>query len=608
MTKDEASPGDTAVPVLIVDDDPNIRLVMEEVLARDGRKLVFANSGEDALRILRHLTPAAILLDVHMGGMSGFETAKLIRGRSRLASTPIVFMTGVSTDELAMEQGYSLGAVDYLLKPIIPEVLESKVEAFCTLARQRQELEDRWDKLAVTEMHLEEANAALAHLASTDTLTGLKNRSEFDSVLAGTADRASRAGQSYAIVMIDLDGFKQVNDTWGHLVGDQVLAEVGRRIQASTRSPDAAFRLGGDEFCLLIPGIAQGPDISSFAYRLAESLRRPHTLAPETEVVVPGSIGIAIFEPDHPQAAQALLSRADAAMYAAKADHSGCRIDRTDAGSDSEAVAMRELARQRRTAAIVAAARESLRFRPVVDVETGCVVGLDALAWGAATPNGDESDPGADHPEDADSVAMANRAIFGAALNSWNSPPQPTPGCRRPFLGLSATQCLWVGPDLTELISSRVEHGAVAADDIVLWLDESAFPLLPAGLTNALRDLGRLGVRIGIDHVGTALPLIALGQLPVALLRIDPAMLDTRNSKALACTVGLAAAGGLFLVGADVSTPDQLELLRQSGYTLAQGDLLGKPSPTMNAAVNATGDAALAAGFTAGQQPIASSQ
>ena len=587
MAKDETSPGETTVPVLIVDDDPHIKLVMEEVLASDNRELVFANSGEDALRILRHLTPAAILLDVHMGGMSGFETAKLIRGRSRLASTPIVFMTGVSTDELAMEQGYSLGAVDYLLKPIIPEVLASKVEAFCTLARQRQELEDRWDKLAVTEMHLEQANAQLAHLASTDTLTGLSNRSEFDSVLAETHERASSGGQSYAIVMIDLDGFKQVNDTWGHLAGDQVLAEVGRRIQASTRGPDAAFRLGGDEFCLLIPGIAQGPDISSFAYRLGESLRRAHSVAPSAEIVVPGSIGIAIFEPDNPQSAQSLLSRADAAMYAAKAAHSGYRIDRCGEGSDSDVAAVRELARQRRTAAVIAAARESLRFKPIIELNTGCVVGLDAVAWVADQSPGDASDSSADHPTDADSIAMAYRAVFGAALNSWSSPQQAAKDCGRPFLGLSTAECHWVGPDLMDLVTGRIERGGIAADDIVLWLAESALALLAPGLTTALHDLNRLGVRIGIDKIGAAFPLLALGQWPVSLVRIDPVMLDTRNTAALACTVGLAAAGGLAAVGAEVSTPDQLELLRQSGYTLAQGPMLGEPSAPAATAVSA---------------------
>lgn len=219
-----------AVTVLIVDDDPNIRLIMDEILTAGDRTLVFADSGEAALRVLRQLTPAAILLDVHMAGMSGFETARLIRGRPRLSGIPIVFMTGVSTNELAVEKGYQLGAVDYLLKPIIPEVLESKVAAFCTLAQQRQLLESQRDKLKVAETRLQEANNALRRLATTDALTGLGNRAHFDEELRALHERSIRTNAGYAVLMVDLNRFKQVNDEHGHAAGDRVLINVAARL------------------------------------------------------------------------------------------------------------------------------------------------------------------------------------------------------------------------------------------------------------------------------------------------------------------------------------------------------------------------------------------
>lgn len=570
---DAPAPEPAPVPVLIVDDDRDIRMVMEEVLASPDRELVFAESGEEALRLLRNLTPAAILLDVRMGGMSGFEVARLIRGRTRLASTPIVFMTGVSTDELAVEQGYRLGAVDYLLKPFIPEVLESKVAAFCTLARQRQILETQRDQLAAAETRLKEANSQLARLATTDVLTGLGNRALFDEVMQTTHDRESRTNGSYAVMMIDLDGFKQVNDTLGHAAGDQVLTGVGERLRAGIRTYDLAFRLGGDEFCVLIPGIDPGRDILSFGRRLGESLGLPHIVTPGVEVVVPASIGIAMFDRDHPVSPAKLLSRADSAMYRAKAEHTGCRID----GEDVNAGAARELAHEHAIAEAINSARASVRFRPIVELDSTNVCGLDALPWLAAEDvSGTFTDSGLSGSPDPALIRDLSRVVFEEALKQWPSVRHQVGQGQDPSLGLHVDHRAWVGPDLLEFVTGQIEAGSVEAPEITLWISEHAVPLAGAELLSAIRGLSRLGVRIGIDRVGTAFPLVALGRWPVSLLRTDASLLTASNAQPLAATAGLAGACGIVAIGCGVSTPEQLQLLRECGFAIGQGDLLGE--------------------------------
>lgn len=561
------------VPVLIVDDDRDIRLVMEEVLASPDRELVFAESGEEALRLLRNLTPAAILLDVRMEGMSGFEVARLIRGRTRLASTPIVFMTGVSTDELAVEQGYKLGAVDYLLKPFIPEVLESKVAAFCTLARQRQVLENQRDQLTAAETRLKEANGELARLATTDVLTGLGNRALFDDVLQTTHDRESRTNGGYAAMMIDLDGFKAVNDTLGHAAGDQVLAGVGERLRVGIRTYDLAFRLGGDEFCVLIPGIEPGRDILSFGRRLGESLALPHVVAPGVEVVVPASIGIAMFDPDHPVSPAALMSRADSAMYQAKAEHSGCRID----GEDVNIGAARELEHERAVAEAIGSARASVRFRAIVELDSGNVCGLDALPWLADEDfAGTFADSGLAGSPDPVLLRDLSRVVFEEALRQWASVRDQVGQGQDPSLGLHVDYRAWVGPDLLEFLTGQIETGHVEAPEITLWVPEHAVPLAGAELLATIQELSRMGVRIGIDQVGRAFPLMSLGQWPVSLVRTGAALLTARNAQPLAAVAGLAGACGIVAIGCGVSTPEQLQLLRECGFTIGQGELLGE--------------------------------
>jgi diguanylate cyclase (GGDEF)-like protein len=271
------------------------------VLAPLGQQLVRAHSGEEALRRLLHDEFALILLDVQMPGMDGFETAAHIKRRAKTQHVPIIFLTAISTEPHHALRGYDAGAVDYLFKPFDPVVLRSKVQVFLDLHRLRREAEE------------------MAHRALHDSLTGLPNRVLFMDRLELALAQLRRQSSRMAVMFMDLDGFKQINDTLGHEIGDRVLVSVAQRLSGSMRPSDTAARLGGDEFVVLSSQLAGESDAIEIAGRVADAVAQPIEVSGGDPVWVRASMGIA-FADDADHSPEALVREADAAMYVAKAD------------------------------------------------------------------------------------------------------------------------------------------------------------------------------------------------------------------------------------------------------------------------------------------------
>jgi len=285
--------------ILMVDDRPENLTALEALLAPLGQELVRAHSGDEALRRLLRDEFALILLDVQMPGMDGFETAAHIKRRARTSHIPIIFLTAFGEDSQQALRGYTVGAVDYLFKPFHPTVLRSKVAVFLDLHRLRREAE------------------LLAHRALHDALTELPNRVLFADRLELALARLRRRQTRLAVIFIDLDGFKQVNDSRGHEIGDRVLAVVAERLRRVVRPSDTLARFGGDEFTVLSEGLAEERDATEIADRLFRAVGEPVQLDDESDVRVRASIGIALAAgpDDRPEA---IIREADIAMYRAK--------------------------------------------------------------------------------------------------------------------------------------------------------------------------------------------------------------------------------------------------------------------------------------------------
>ena len=334
--------------VLIVNDNPASLLVLRTVLeaAPDATayEIVTAISGEETLRLLLHHQFAVILLDVNMPEMDGFATVEIMRTSRRGADVPIIFVTAYSPDDISrLHKGYQLGAVDFLFTPIIPQILQAKVSVFVQLVQKKLELLEKTrelselnDDLRVQRVNdLKKSNAALqleiierrqaerraSELATRDALTGLYNRRSLIERTEDAIIRATRRKECLAVMFLDLDKFKSVNDTFGHDAGDELLRQVALRIKSSVREMDVVARIGGDEFVVLLEGLSGDVDAATLADKIVSANLQSCSVGGHT-ISTSVSIGISMYPRDG-NSAQELLTEADQAMYSAKQERSG---------------------------------------------------------------------------------------------------------------------------------------------------------------------------------------------------------------------------------------------------------------------------------------------
>ncbi len=287
--------------VMVVDDDPLAAEEIARTIADLGYEAFVATTWTDAVRLFGTEQLDLILMDAVMPAVDGFKLTRILRGRSH-SYVPILFLTGLA-DESAREQGVRVGADDFLTKPVDPIELKVRMAAMLRIRQLTRALEDKTQQLA-----------RLAHL---DALTGIANRRSFDLRLGDEVERAVRYSHPLALLMIDIDHFKQVNDEFGHTTGDQVLAFFGKLLTAQTRGCDLPYRYGGEEFAVLAPETESAP-----AVRLAERLRtafEERSVDASMAGRITLSIGVAATDLlTSAMTPSKLLRAADEALYAAK--------------------------------------------------------------------------------------------------------------------------------------------------------------------------------------------------------------------------------------------------------------------------------------------------
>jgi diguanylate cyclase len=298
--------------ILLVDDRDENLVALQSLLEDLGENLLVARSGTEALRQLLSRDFAMILLDVQMPGMSGFETAALIRSRGKWQSTPIIFLTADNSDESKSFEGYRLGAVDFMHKPIVAEVLRAKVKVFVELAKKTELVRLHVERLQQEMAVRKELEAKLLEIARSDALTGLLVRRAGQEALEREVAHAVRYGAPLGFVLFDVDHFKRVNDTHGHGAGDTVLRAIGKTVAEAVRKCDVAVRWGGEELLLALPHTTDAG-----ARMLAERLRIAiGQLTFDNGLSVTISAGVAELDKDG--SAEAAISRADGKLYEAK--------------------------------------------------------------------------------------------------------------------------------------------------------------------------------------------------------------------------------------------------------------------------------------------------
>ena len=299
---------------LVIDDTLTSSTLVSHQLRKMGIEPLLARDGLTGIELFKQHRPELVLLDVIMPGLNGYEVAKRIRQLERDGEwTPIIFLTARTSDE-DLERGIAVGGDDYLIKPVSEIVLTAKVRAMQRIAQMRY-------SLVVLTRRLDEANRQLMRLSSVDGLTGIANRRQFDDLLAREWGRSIRYGTSMALLMCDVDFFKQYNDLYGHQQGDECLKAIASALEGQVRRPsDLVARYGGEEFAVILPDTTH-----EGAMQVAEKMRAavialdlPHSGAlPLGRVSMSFGVAHQLPSRDGP-GIEALLRAADGSLYEAK--------------------------------------------------------------------------------------------------------------------------------------------------------------------------------------------------------------------------------------------------------------------------------------------------
>jgi diguanylate cyclase (GGDEF)-like protein/PAS domain S-box-containing protein len=426
------------------------------------------------------------------------------------------------------------------------------------------------------------ADQRVAYLAYHDDLTGLPNRLMFGEHLDLALARAQRHGRQVAVLYVDLDDFKQVNDTYGHEAGDQLLRQIARRLERATRATDLVARHGGDEFIVLVADLPAGQDPAAreiahtIAAHVEQALAAPAVLDGAT-ITAGGSVGIAVY-PEDATTSDALLRRADAAMYQAK-ELSQLSEGVTAAAAPTGAAHLPLTARMQ-----LALERGEfvLHYQPILRLEDMRMVGVEALIrW--------------NHPDEgllapSAFIPLAERTDLITAISDWVIDEV----CRasRPWVehheDIRAAVNLPIArwhPDAAERLLQTIRANGLDPSQIVVEVSESSAMTDPDRTQPILHDLHRHGVRLAIDDFGTGhSSLSRLTEMPVSTLKIDRAFVRDipggSHANAIATTIiQLARNIGAEALAEGIETPEQCEFLKREGCTLGQGFLFSPAVP-----------------------------
>ncbi|MFY2561422.1 diguanylate cyclase [Corallococcus terminator] len=309
--------------VLIVDDDPAHVAHVREGLAPRGYVFKEAHDGTQALSAIREARPDLILMDVEMPGLGGVEVCRIIKansGEEGFGFIPVILMT--ARQAAGKVEGLELGADDYLVKPFDMLELSARVKSMLRLKALQDALVEKNRELDKANKELARRREELLALSRTDALTGLFNRRCFEERLTDEFARSRRYQSPLSLVMLDIDHFKRINDTFGHPFGDQVLKAVAQTTRSRLREVDVLARYGGEEFIALLPetGTADALKVCERVREAIAGLRVEHVSVDgkRQEVRLTASLGVATVPSADLESSEALLRAADAGLYAAK--------------------------------------------------------------------------------------------------------------------------------------------------------------------------------------------------------------------------------------------------------------------------------------------------
>ena len=553
---DAVSHGRHVAKVLVVDDDRSTRSTLRHTLQRDGFKVEEAADGSQALLMLKRMRPDVILMDAVMPVMDGFTACSLIQEMPRGRSIPVLMITALE-DNSSVERAFAAGACDYIPKPIHFAVLSQRVRRI---------------------IEANQAEKRIRHLAFNDVLTGLPNRTQFLDQLGRRLTMAKENVESVAVLFLDLDRFKNVNDTLGHDVGDRLLIAVAQRIRRSVRNADCVARLGGDEFTVVLSELADPAAAASAAQNICRTLAKPFQIDSH-DIFVTASIGISVYPSDGMDVGT-LVKHADTAMYRAKKTNTDFQFfEAAMEHSISERVRLENDLRR-------ALERNELAvfYQPQARMDTGEIIGTEALVrWfhptrGMVSPL--EFIPMA---EETGLIIALGEWVLRTACAQMRNWMDKGMSHLRVAVNLSVSQLLQ--KDFANTVEQVLFDTGLPAKMLELEITESTLMEHAQDTLAILDRLRSLGVRLTIDDFGTGYSSLSyLKRFPVDIIKIDRSFVrdipgDADDAAIVTGIIALAHSLRLEVVAEGVETREQLEFLRAQSCDILQGFYLSKPIP-----------------------------
>ena len=560
-----AIPEDKPWGILVVDDDRQIHQVT--ALALDGYRykgrpvhIFSAHSGKAAHEVLAANDDIAlILLDVVMESEhAGLELVQFIRTQQRNSMVRIVLRTGQPGQAPALDVIQEYDIDDYRTKT---ELTFERLYIVVTSALRTYDLLQSMDK----------SKQELAHLANHDSLTGLPNRSLLNDRISQALTQTRRTGRQVAILFIDIDGFKYINDSFGHTVGDGLLKALAARMVEVIREGDTVARLGGDEFVIVLNGISSEEDASQISQKLLKALPLP-LLIGDRSILITASIGISIFPRDGSDP-ENLLKNADVALYAAKQRGKNCAqaYNRVMSAVADERVIIENALRQ-----ALDLGQFELYYQPRVEISTGVISGVEALIrW--------------THPslgivpplhfiglaEEIGLIVPIGEWVLSTACNQLHEWRQS--GHHHLTIAVNMSVRQFYKQDIVAQIQETLQTTEIPATALELEVTESVLIGNPESVVSTLHALKALGVSLSMDDFGTGYSSLSyLNRFPIDAIKIDQSFTSklTQNMESASIVraiITLARSLNMRTIGEGVETAEQAAFMRDNGCDAIQG-------------------------------------
>lgn len=551
-----------AVKILVADDSRTNLAIITDALTKLGHDVTAVGSGLEAIASFQLHHPDLIILDVVMDGMDGFECAKKIRAINSDDWIPIIFLSA-SVDDVSVAKGIDSGGDDYLTKPCSDIILAAKIRAMERIADMRQKLFATTQKLYL--------------MSSTDSLTGTFNRLQFDRSIKEIIAAADRYKHTSALLFIDLDNFKSINDNFGHRVGDLLLIEVTNRIKNCLKSNDFIARLGGDEFAVVLSELSDPSQAEDIAKKILHVMSTDYFL--DGHYIKNGaSIGIAWY-PQSAKNHEDLILNADVAMYHAKS----CGRNNYKCYSEELNEKYKKTISIEHSLKFAIERKEMyLSYQPIYNLSTKEIIGVETLlCWDHPTLGLISPNTFIPIAEETGMISEIGNWVIVSAFDQMSKWPLHAIKDFKCCINISTRQ--FNNDNFYNYTKRLLELTHVKPEQIEFELTETFVMTYSSEIfKDTINKLHDLGIHLSIDDFGTGYSsLIRLKHLPIKTLKIEKsfiedAVISQNGAIIVSCLIALGKNLGMNVIAEGIETQKQLDFLIENGCEYGQGFLLSK--------------------------------